>query len=311
MKPTVSVIITSYNYGRFLAEAIESVMRQTWRPDEVVVVDDGSTDDTAEVAARYAAEGVRYVYKENGGASSARNTGIRESSGELIAFLDADDVWLPQKIARQAEHLLRHPEVALVTGSEWEVDSAGRKVWLLKRKGIASGSIYPQILVENMVGTTSLVMVRRECLRQVGLFDEALEIAQDWDLWIRIARAHRVGVLEEPLIDYRRHGGSLSTASTGSIWRRYFSNRAFHRKHIRPLQPALLRLKLLAAAQSMNLFYTAAQLADSGTRRGTAAALALAAALLGPTYQTKLKVGLVARVLFGAEVLKRLRGEAR
>jgi GT2 family glycosyltransferase len=305
---SVAAIIITYNYGRFVGQAIESVLGQTLRPDEIIVVDDGSTDDTAEVVARYAHEGVRYIYKENGGQSSACNVGIKESTSELIAFLDADDMWLPDKIERQVEHMRSHPQVSLITGSEWETDETGRKVWLMERKPLDSASIYPRILVENYIGTPSLVMVRRECFDndKVGIFDEKIRLAQDWDLWIRVAREYPIAVLGEPLILYRRHGASIS-AGSGATWKRYFSNRAFQRKHIRPVRPTLTRVKLLAAAQSMNLFYTAAALADTGTRRGTTFWLALLSALLDPTYQGKLKLGLVVRTAFGKNAFKRLR----
>ena len=101
MQTTVSAIITTYNYGRFIEGAIDSVLHQTRPPDEVVVVDDGSTDDTAAIVARYRSRGVRYIYQQNAGAGSARNRGIQATSGELVAFLDADDRWLPDKIALQ------------------------------------------------------------------------------------------------------------------------------------------------------------------------------------------------------------------
>jgi glycosyltransferase involved in cell wall biosynthesis len=301
----VTAIIATYNYGRFLGEAIESVLAQTLRPDEIIVVDDGSTDDTSEVAARYAHEGVRYIYQENSGVSAARNAGIRAGTGEFIAFLDGDDRWVPEKTAWQVEHLQRHPDVGLITGSEWQTDEAGRKVWRLDRKASESECLYPRILVENTIGSTSLVMVRRECLERVGMFDEQFGPGQDWDLWIRIAGDYPVGIIGEPLMLYRRHGANMS--ATGSTWKRYFANRAFQRQHIRPLRPALLRLRLLTAAQSMNLFYTAAAIDDTGTRRGTAVTLALIASLLDPTYHLKLKLGLLARATFGKDTFSRLR----
>src|SRR3954454_14488963 len=105
----ISAIITTYNYAQFIAAAIESVLNQTRRPDEIVVVDDGSTDHTATIVATYAAQGVRYVFKANGGAGSARNRGLRETTGDLVTFLDADDRWLPDKLERQLDHLARYP----------------------------------------------------------------------------------------------------------------------------------------------------------------------------------------------------------
>ncbi len=110
-----------------------------------------------------------------------------------------------------------------------------------------------------------------------------------------------MGVLDAPLILYRRHGASMSS---GPAWKRYFANRTFQRRHIKPLQPMLLRLRLLTAAQSMNRFYTAAALADTGTRRGATAGLALIATLLDPTYQVRLKVGLLARSVVGNDAFK-------
>ncbi len=299
-RPTITAIIATYNYGRFLGAAIESVLGQTRLPDEIVVVDDGSTDDTAEIAALYRDKGVRYIRKENGGVSSARNVGIRETTGDFIAFLDSDDRWLPDKIERQARHLRSHPEVGLVTGGEWETDEAGSKVWRMERKPVASAEFYPRILVENSIGSPSLVMLRRECLDRVGLFDENVGLAQDWDLWIRLAKHANVAVLDMPLILYRRHGASMSS---GPVWKRYKSNRTFQQKHIRPIRPARLRLRLLTAAQSMNLFYVAAYLSDTGTKRGTAAILALLSTLLDPSYHAKLKFGLLIRTVLGKNAL--------
>jgi glycosyltransferase involved in cell wall biosynthesis len=297
MNPTISAIITTYNYARFLPAAIESVLGQTRPADEIIVVDDGSTDDTRDVLARYTERGVRYLYKENGGVSSARNLGIRESRGSLLAFLDADDEWLPGKLALQVEHFARYPQAGLVTGSEWEIDDEGRRApWLNRREPAAARWIYPQILIENQVGSPSLVMVSRECLDNAGTFDEELRLAQDWDLWIRIAKEYPVGVVDAPLIHYRRHRASMSA---GPVWSRYISNRAFHHRYIRPIRQRRMRTRLLLAAQSMNLFYAAAQIEESGERRASALSLALLALALDHNYQAKLKWAAVLRAALG------------
>lgn len=297
MPETISVIIPTHNYARFLPMAIESVLAQTRPADEIIVVDDGSTDDTAAIVARYAERGVRYLYKENGGVSAARNLGIRESRGSLIAFLDSDDEWLPGKLALQVAHMDAHPTAGLVTGSDWEIDDAGaRAPWLNRRPPVGAQMMYPAILIENNIGTPSLVMLRRRCLDRVGLFDEEVGLAQDWDLWIRLAKEYPVGVVGAPLIRYRRHGASMSS---GSVWRRYRSNRAFHHRHIRPIADPILRARLLLSAQSMNLFYTAAQLGEGNARRGLAIGLATLTLTLDPLYQARLKWGLLARLLLG------------
>src|SRR5438045_7019632 len=121
MEYRISAVITTYNYERFVAGAIESVLKQTHTPDEIVVADDGSTDATAAVVESYASRGVRYVCQEHKGTSAIRNLGIRESHGDLVAFLDADDRWLPDKLARQLDHLRRYPTAGLVTGNAWNV----------------------------------------------------------------------------------------------------------------------------------------------------------------------------------------------
>ncbi|MDQ3929166.1 MAG: glycosyltransferase family 2 protein, partial [Chloroflexota bacterium] len=244
MTPTISAIITAYNYARFLDTAITSVLNQTRRPDEIIVVDDGSTDDTAQVVAKYAHEVVRYVYKENGGAGSARNRGIVESKGDLLAFLDGDDQWLPDKLALQVEHLRRYPTAGLVTGSEWQVYSDGAEPMWLHRRPVGAADMYRQLLVENVVGNPSLTLVKRECFERVGMFDEAMRLGQDWEMWIRIAREYPVGVVDAPLILFMRHPGSLTARPA---WDRYRSNRVIQGKYIRAIRPPLSRLRLLLA----------------------------------------------------------------
>jgi glycosyltransferase involved in cell wall biosynthesis len=294
--PTVSAIITGYNYARFLPTAIESVLEQTRVPDEIIVVDDGSTDDTAEVVRRYAGKGVRYVYRQNGGAGAARNTGLRESSGDLIAFLDGDDRWLPEKIALQMAHFERHPSVGIVTGSECQVYESGHVPYYLHRKPVGAASFYPWILVENTLGNPSLVLIKRECFDRVGLFDEGLPLGQDWEMWIRIARSFPVGVVDATLILFTRHTTSWTAGSEAG---RYTSNKQIVRRYIRKVPSPLLRLRLLLAAQSMNLYYMAAARADSEAERRRVLFPALGAALLDPTYESRNKAGLLVRAAFG------------
>lgn len=299
MKPTVSVLITTYNYARFIPAAIESVMSQTLKPDEIIVVDDGSTDNTSEVVVPYADKGVRYIYKENGGGSSSRNAAIEASTGELLAFLDADDRWVPHKLERQVEHMVRHPEVGLVSASEWQVDAHGEHPYLVQREPIDGGMVFKRMLVENFIGNTSLCMVRRSVFDKVGLFDEKVPLGHDWDMWLRISREYPIAVLAEPLIYYTRHDGSLSA---GKIGERYRSNRRFHRRYIRELPSRIERLWVLRAAQSMNLYYTAVGLADGRKKRVAPTALAFLALVLDPGNKTRLKLGLLLRASVGSRV---------
>ena len=303
---TISAIITCYNYARFLPAAIESVLAQTLLPDEIVVVDDGSTDETPEAVARYAGHGVRYVYKENGGAGSARNRGIRETIGDLIAFLDGDDRWLPNKLALQVAHIERHPAVGLVTGSEWQVHKSGEQPYLLRRRPTACDYVYPLILVENTVGNPSLALIRRECFQAMGTFDETMPMGQDWDMWIRVAKRYPVGVVDAPLILFTRHKSSLTA---GKLMERYKSNRQIQERYIQKIENPVARLRMRLSAQSMNLYYTAAALADnaSGGQRGRALGMALASALLDPVYEARNKAGLVLRSALGKRVLSHLK----
>ncbi|HEX8597882.1 MAG TPA: glycosyltransferase family 2 protein [Chloroflexia bacterium] len=303
MRPTVSAVITTYNYARFLPPAIESVLAQTLPADEIIVVDDGSTDDTAQVVARYADRGVRYVYKENGGGSSARNAGILASNCDFIAFLDGDDRWLPHKLERQVEQMVRYANVGLVSGGEWQVDARGEHPYLVARQAIEAAGVYKQMLVENFIGNTSLALVRRSVFDKVGMFDEKVPLGHDWDMWLRIAREYPISVIGEPLIYYTRHSGSLSA---GKIEQRYRSNREFHRRYIGQLPSAWDRFWIARAAQSMNLYYTAVGLADDRGRRFSALGLAVLALVMDPFYKAKLKLGLVLRSLFGAKMVSRI-----
>jgi glycosyltransferase involved in cell wall biosynthesis len=303
MRPTVSAVITTYNYGRFLPAAIESVLAQTLPPDEIIVVDDGSTDDTREVVAPYIKRGVRYVYKENDGGSSARNAGILASTCDLVAFLDADDRWVPHKLERQVAEMVRHPEVGLVSGGEWQVGEGGKHPYLVARPRLEAARVYSKMLVENFIGNTSLALVRRSVFDKVGMFDESVPLGHDWDMWLRIARAYPISVLGEPLIYYTRHTGSLSA---GKLRQRYRSNRQFHRRYIGQLPSPLERIWVLRAAQSMNLYYTAVSVADDRHRRLAASGLALVALLMDPFYKTKLKLGLLLRSVVGATVMGRI-----
>jgi glycosyltransferase involved in cell wall biosynthesis len=306
----ISAVITAYNYAGFLPAALDSVLEQTRPADEIVVVDDGSTDDTALVVARYAGRGVRYVYKANGGAGAARNRGIRETSGDLVAFLDGDDRWVADKLSLQLAHLERNPDVGLVTGSEWQVYSSGVRPYLLRRPAVASADFYPGILVENTVGNPSLTLIRRECFDKAGLFDENMPLGQDWDMWIRLAMACRVGVVDAPLILFNRHGGSLTA---NKVLERYRSNLRIQRRYIRRVPDPLRRLRLFLSAYSMNFYYTAAALADStqppavSSHRWRAFSMAFASALLNPTYETRNKAGLLARTALGRPAFDRLR----
>jgi len=206
---TVSVVIPTYNYGRFLGAAIESALGQSYPPLEIIVVDDGSTDDTPDVAARYAGK-IRYVRKENAGVSAARNTGVAHATGDLVAFLDADDRWLPEKLARQVP-LFADAAVGLVhAGSRiFDHDTGGILCELLPEES----TDFHAALRWCCISAPSTV-IRRRIFDEAGPFDQTIVEGEDWDMWIRIAAAgYKLTGCRHVLVEYRTHASNTSRAN--------------------------------------------------------------------------------------------------
>ena len=206
----VSVIIPVYNQAHYLGSAIQSVLEQTWGDFEVVVVDDGSTDHTRQVVEAVSDARVHYIYQGNKGPSGARNTGIRASSGEYVAFLDADDLFLPDKLDSQVTFLDENPAIGLVAGGYFYINHEGailreQRPWL----SFPSLTFKHWILGQAFVPT--VILVRRMWLEQVGLFDERLRTDEDWDLYLRLAHAGcEMRWLERPVCKYRIHASNAT-----------------------------------------------------------------------------------------------------
>ena len=208
MSQLVSVIIPAYNQGHFLAEAVDSVLAQTYADVEVIVVDDGSTDNTAEVAQAYQDPRVRYVYKENGGLSSARNEGLRHAQGDFISYLDSDDCFLPEKLTILLGALADTPELGFVAGQAIPVDEHGNHVG--KRFETPLPSDLRELLLGNPLHVGS-VLVRRTWQDQVGFFDETLRSYEDWDMWLRLAQAGcQMLYVAKPVSLYRFHTAQMT-----------------------------------------------------------------------------------------------------
>ena len=215
--PKVSVIIPAYNASKFIREAINSVLNQTYKDYEIIVVDgrDGSTDNTREIVAEYG-DAVRYFRQENRDLSDARNKGILNSRGKYIAFLDSDDLWFENKLALQVEFLDSHRDVGLVFSDSWFKfygDVAGKEQHLVGRRffQIAKpyrGEVLSQLFVVNFIPVLT-VLVRKECLLKVGLFKKEYDSAEDYDLWLRVSRVFKVDYIDEPLAIYRLREDSL------------------------------------------------------------------------------------------------------
>jgi glycosyltransferase involved in cell wall biosynthesis len=210
----VSVIIPTYNRARKVARAIASVLFQTYKDYELIVVDDGSRDNTADLVSWFPPGIVRLCHKENRGVSAARNTGIRASRAPLIAFLDSDDYWLPEKLAVQVAFFDSHPEeVACQTQEIWIRKGLRVNPW--KRHIKQAGNIFVSSL-ELCLVSPSAVMLRRSLLDEVGLFDEALPVCEDYDLWLRVSCRHPIHLLDKCLVI--KEGGApdqLSKSLTG------------------------------------------------------------------------------------------------
>jgi len=201
--PLVSVVIPTYNYGRFVTQAVDSVLAQTYRPLEVIVVDDGSTDDTRERLQPYG-ERIRYVHQLNAGPEGARNTGLALAQGEWVAFLDPDDSWLPGKLELQVRLLEQQTDVVMVCSQtcSTQADAVIPPVPTTRRLALA------EVFLRNPV-CTSTVLTRKSVVDAVGHFRKGIR-SEDWDLWMRIARAGTILMVEAPLVVYRIHGGNRS-----------------------------------------------------------------------------------------------------
>lgn len=210
--PRVSVIIPSYNCARYLGRAIDSVSHQTYKDFDIVLVDDGSTDDTKDVAMQYGRR-LTYLYQQNQGVSAARNYAIAKASGELLAYLDADDMWYPGKLEEQVAFLDAHQECGMVH-SETSVINEQDEILHARfnqetNRPVPQGHCLQALLRRSHIQTLTVVE-RRKCFDSVGGFDERLPIVQDYLHWIMIAaEGYEIGYLAEPLGKYRWRIGSL------------------------------------------------------------------------------------------------------
>lgn len=203
----VSVVIPCYNHGRFLGEAIRSVLLQSFRDFEIVVVDDGSSDDTAQVARGF--EGVRLLQQKNQGQAAARNAGLRESRGRHVVFLDADDRLLPDALETGLACARAHPECGFVSGHYRMIAGDGSPHPTVVRPCVEKDH-YRALLRRNYIGMIATVLFRRETLEAVGGFDRKVPACEDYDVLLRIARRFPVHCHEGIVAEYRWHGSNTS-----------------------------------------------------------------------------------------------------
>jgi glycosyltransferase involved in cell wall biosynthesis len=210
--PKASVVIPTCDRAELLSAAIASVLSQTWQDFELLVVDDASKDHTSKVVADFADPRVIYLrHEERKGGAAARNTGINHSKGEIIAFLDDDDEWLPEKLAKQMKIFLSNSSaLGVVYTGYWIIDRLSSKI-VGQKTPVKRGDLSSEILISNCVGGTSSVAVRKACFREVGLFDHRLPSYQDYDLWIRMAKYFQFDFIQEPLVKYQLHQKKIWT----------------------------------------------------------------------------------------------------
>lgn len=205
--PRVAVIIPTFNRAKLLAAAIDSVLRQSYGHFELIVIDDGSTDDTENVVKGFHDPRLVFVKQENRGRSAARNRALGMTRAPYIAFLDSDDTYLDHKLEQQIDFMDHRPDVDMLYTSAVCVDGQGKPIDNQRYEAWAEGNIYTKVaFFQPVTITLPTVMLRREVLDAVGGFDEAMERFEDTDLWRRIAKKHRVGILRQPTCVLTTHG---------------------------------------------------------------------------------------------------------
>ena len=224
----VSVVIPNYNHAQFVGDAIRSVLDQDYSNFEIIVVDDGSTDDSRAVVAQFGNR-VQYIWQENQGLSAARNTGIRAAQGVYIAVLDADDLYEPGFLSALVSLLDAHPEADGVYCGYQFVDERNRLLPQREARLLPDGELYAALLDGNFLVPES-VLVRRVCYEEVGGFDHTLTALEDWDMWLRITRDFTLVGTDQVLIRHRILSGSMSTDPT----RMHLNRLAVLEKHLGP-----------------------------------------------------------------------------
>lgn len=212
--PLVSVLMPTYNREDFVGEAIESVLAQTYPNLELIVVDDGSTDNTKTVVREYLSDPrVKYLYKENGGQSSARNLGFKHSKGEYISFLDSDNKWKPEKVEVCIAAFSENPDVGVIYCDNITIDDKGREIDRNSMKRY-SGMITAQLLKDNFV-TINTATLKRECYETMGGLNESLFRAPDYDLWLRISTKYKFLYVPKFVSYYRVMENQISSDKDG------------------------------------------------------------------------------------------------
>lgn len=219
--PFVSIIIPAYNAEKYIARSLKSALDQTYKNIEIIVIDDGSIDKTAEIVKSFSDPRIRYLYQENKNVGAARNYGIKESRGKYITFLDADDEYLPEKVAKEVEFLERHPEYKTVYCDTLQYFSEKQGVLFVRKGEHPSGDIFPFLLRSSVINLNA-IMIERKTLIAVGMFDERPHFPEDWELWLRLAKAgFSFGHIHEGLVKVEMRKDSKTTSEVNLQAKKY------------------------------------------------------------------------------------------
>ncbi len=253
MKQTlISVIIPTFNRAHIITQSLKSVYKQSWRPIDLIVVDDGSQDDTENVVKNWINKhsdksfNIRYIKQNNSGGNVARNRGIQEAKGEFVAFLDSDDLWMQEKLEKQITVFDKEPEIGAVYCGlrDYKIDTSVRSYW--EKRSFATGWLLKQLLVHDVTTTTSCFMIKKECFDACSSFDESLQARQDWDMWIRIALKYKIDCVPEVLVEYGQHTGERTISNP---YKELNAHKAIFKKyrHLRQQFPFWITLQALAS----------------------------------------------------------------
>ena len=251
MSPLISIVIPSYNRASLIIDAIESCVGQTYRPLEVIVVDDGSTDNSVEKIEQWNNSNfnndfsLKLLKQENQGGNVARNNGIKNAKGSFVAFLDSDDLWERSKLEKQIIFLLEDSSVGAVYCGLRQIDIDSGKLLSDSERLYAEGYILSQILVKDVTAPTSAYLVRKKVFQDVGYFDDTLKARQDWDMWIRISEKFKVRAVHENLMDLRHHCGTRTATNPDNEIQAYI---AIRNKYSHLLKQQGFKIKRSAAA---------------------------------------------------------------
>ena len=210
---SVSIVVAAYNAEKTIAETVQSLIDQTYPDKEIIITNDGSEDNTPQILDDFAARFpglVQAIHQTNQGQSIARNAALARAKGDFIAFMDADDIWAPNKIERQVEFLTRNPEYGLVYTEGRYIDAAGNKMERFDCSTDFTGNCFETLYVKNNIVGTS-VMTRRAILDEVGTFVPELRACENWELWTRISHKYPITFIDEELSFYRRHGSNMTS----------------------------------------------------------------------------------------------------